>query len=102
MENIIESIKASRQQEIKDGKNLFTSYPLYIVYDIVETFVDENTDNNQSISFHEFITCCFTMQAAEDFIWREKHNLKNPQIWVGHIPWRNFELREILKILGDN
>lgn len=48
-----------------------------------------------------FITVCFTRQAAEDFIKRERHNLNNPRIWVAFIPWRNFELREIGVMFGD-
>lgn len=52
--------------------------------------------------YHDsFQTGCFTREAAEAFIERERHNLKRPRIYVHAIPDRNVELVEIGKILGD-
>lgn len=48
-----------------------------------------------------FVTVCFTRQGAEDFISRERHNLKQPRIYVHGVERRNVELIEIVKLFGD-
>lgn len=54
------------------------------------------------VGFHDrFVTCCFTRQAAEEFIEREKHNLSNPRIWVHGIERRNIQMVELGQLLGD-
>ncbi len=150
MGNVIEKIKMVRQREIEEGKNLATSFPLYIVYDEIKSYHEGDSDydvttslfsNNRDtycyaysydgdgvelteqeyedytpteddppkekfecvrVGYHDrFITCCFTWEAAEIFIENERHNLTKPRIYVAHIPWRNVQLREIAKLLGD-
>ena len=54
------------------------------------------------MGFHDkFVTCCFTRQAAEDFIKREQHNLTAPKIWVHGIMRRNIEMVELGQLFGD-
>lgn len=47
-------------------------------------------------SHDRFVTVCFTREAAEEFIKRERHNLRNPRIYVHAILRRNRELIDLL------
>jgi len=47
----------------------------------------------------EFVTACFTRAAAEEFIERERHNLRDPRIWVDSIPHRSTDMLELLSAL---
>lgn len=49
-----------------------------------------------------FITVCFTRKAAEEYIERNKHNLRKPGIYVFGAERRNIELIELCKLFGDN
>lgn len=54
------------------------------------------------VGFHDgFVTCCLTSEAAEEFIEREKHNLKNPRIFVHGIWRRNLQMVQLGILLGD-
>lgn len=54
------------------------------------------------VGFHDrFVTCCFTHQAAVEFIKAERHNLTKPDIWVYGIKRRNTEMIELGKLFGD-
>ncbi len=76
-----------------------------------EIFINLDKNNSEEdteytpvvrVGFHDrFVTCCFTRQAAEEFIEAEKHNLTNPQIWVHNIKRRNIEMVELGKLFGD-
>lgn len=48
---MIENIKIQRQQEISNGEHLSTFPPLYVVYDIIETCSEHNSDYTNSTSF---------------------------------------------------
>lgn len=152
---LIEGIKSVRVQEIKEEKNACTYPPLYVVYDIIESACEHNTDYSQAttlfgiddkyirplldgegdfieaesdtdkwdeeiehtpegedealtyrpvlrVSHHDrFVTVCFTREAAEWFIKLERHNLKDPRIYVHAIPRRNLQLLELGRLLGD-
>lgn len=87
-EDVIDGIREKRQQEITEGKNLSTTYPLYIVYDIIK-------------NHGAFVTCCFTYEAAEAFIRAERHNLKKPYIYVVSIPRRNQQMMQLVELFGD-
>jgi hypothetical protein len=154
-DHLIDAIKETRIQEIKDEKNACTYPPLYVVYDITETVCEHNTDYTQAttlfgiddkyirplldgegefieaegdtdkwdeeiehtpegeedaltyrsvlkMSHHDrFVTVCFTREAAEQFIKLERHNLKDPRIYVHGIPRRNVQLVELGKLFGD-
>lgn len=53
--------------------------------------------------YHDrFITVCFTREAAEQFIKDEKHNLEKPRIYVHYAGRRNYQLQDILELLGDD
>ena len=45
------------------------------------------------------MTACFTRAAAEEFIERERHNLRDPRIWVDSIPHRSTDMLELLSAL---
>ncbi len=191
-EEFVGETEKQRQEEIKEGKNGWTAYPLYVVYSVGRIYVDESIDyqvttclayaDKSATPYHvctsqpmrlsekefsnyvegegkpkktEFIkrqdmpdeyvyialgkeewmtepefekyypsveegdipkedfrrlkrgfydrfeTCCFTMEAAEEFIKNERHNLSDPYIWVHSTPWRNLQLREVGALFGD-
>ncbi len=153
---LIEQIKTKRQQEIANGDNAYTTYPIYVIFETTETVCEYDSEYSQSttrfsegssryirvdsdgneievrnradvdedwnesitvidgygeeceygpvlkVSQHDrFVTFTFTREAAEDFIAIDRHNLRNPRIWVDHIPYKNIELTEVCKLLGD-
>lgn len=61
---------------------------------IYEPVIKESTHDR-------FVTVCFTRKGAEDFITRERHNLKQPRIYVHGVERRNVELIEVVKLFGD-
>lgn len=51
------------------------------------------------IERNRFAMACFTREAAEDYIRRNRHNMKRPHIFVEHIPYRNWEMKTIRDFL---
>jgi hypothetical protein len=51
------------------------------------------------IDVDEFDQVCFTRQGAEEYIQRNRHNLKKPYIYVEHINRRNEEMRAVRDFL---
>lgn len=46
----------------------------------------------------EFVTPCFTMEAAKLYISNNKHNLREPRVFV-HSGYRNYEWQEVAKAI---
>lgn len=52
--------------------------------------------------YHDvFKTCCFTYEAAEEYIRLERHNLIKPYIYVECMPRRNEQMMKLAEIFGD-
>lgn len=52
--------------------------------------------------YHDrFVTVCFTREAAQAYIQRDKHNLTNPRIYVQGINSKNIQLTAIGELFGD-
>lgn len=49
----------------------------------------------------EFVTACFTYKGAEDFITRQKHNLKETRIYADSL-YRNQEMIEVREFLKQH
>jgi len=177
---MLKQIKQQRQKEIENRENALTRNPLYVVYDVVYSYAEYDTEYSgdtsivhndttdyvrvsvdseivevqeyddhmgeyKTIVYNEkdevintiyhydekldedeeliddkyeyyttfrpalrrfkhdrFETVCFTRKSAEEFIKMERHNLKNPKIYVHACERRNLEMMEMLKLLGDN
>ena len=61
--------------------------------------IDDDVTRTGYIDVWEFATCCFTRQAAEDYIACNGHNLKEPRIYVDSA-WRNQEWQAVRAFLA--
>lgn len=62
---------------------------------------NDDIDEKVRVSYHDrFVTVNFTRQGANDYIKLNYHNLYNPKIFVHHVPERNQELSNLLKLIS--
>lgn len=102
---LVRFVKESSHYELADHEMFKDSDPdEEITINLDEYNSGEDTEYTavMRVGFHDkFVNCCFTRQAAEEFIEGEKHNLNNPQIYVHAIMRRNWQLIQVGKLFGD-
>jgi hypothetical protein len=63
---------------------------------------DDTEDTWTSTSYvdvDEFVTCCFTADAANAYIAANKHRLKHPHVYIDTL-YRNTEMKAVRELLG--
>lgn len=124
-----------RESEIKEGKNLCTRQPIYVVLDLQENYVSGHSDYSNSTNYKgksfEFgyvdnaldaedkifkksekrmkqpieitrfwtdriISFFLTSEGAHDYLEYQKHNLKDPYVYVFYSGYGNREMDSLL------
>lgn len=97
-------------ERLRTQDNLATAHPIFLVEQQRRIYgVDsDHTDDfewleGESVGYTmiwEFVTCCFSQVAAQSYIDANRHNLKEPRIYVASA-YRNPEWIAVRKRLMD-
>jgi hypothetical protein len=124
-----------REAEIKEGKNLCTKQPIYVVLDLQQNIVSGHSEYSSSTNYKgkpfEFgyvdnyldaedkrfeeskdgmrrpseitrfwtdtiVAFFLTSEAAHDYLMYQRHNLKNPYVYVFYSGYGNHEMDALL------
>lgn len=78
---VLNEILEVREQEIKDGKNLATAQPIYIVYDLQECWANAHTEIGGNMNHKDKNSEEGWVDESEDEMefYKSEDNLKNPR-----------------------